>query len=325
MINHLKEQVLQGYHISRDEALALWEAAQQSAQQLEILCTCADDIRQYFCGNHFDICTIINGKCGSCSEDCKYCAQSSHYLAETPTYSLLNTDRLLSGAAYNQERGILRYSIVTSGRTVNPEELDQLCASYQSIQKSQSISLCASHGLLTYEQLLQLKEAGVVRYHNNLETSRRNFPAVCTTHTYDDKIATIEAAQRAGLSVCSGGIMGLGETMVDRIDMAFDLKELGVQSVPINILNPIPHTPLEDQPILSLDEVRGIVALYRFILPTTALRLAGGRELLSDKGRSVFASGANAAISGDMLTTSGIRISSDLEMIQDLGFTLSAL
>ncbi|QHI72836.1 biotin synthase BioB [Aminipila terrae] len=325
MIQELKNKIINGYEISKEEALHLSDICHASPQNSEMLCEAANQIRHHFCGDHFDICTIINGKCGRCSEDCKYCAQSAHYPVETGNYSLLDADSLLAGARYNQEKGILRYSIVTSGRSLNDREVDQLCKSYKLIHSSLNISLCASHGLLNYQQLLKLRQAGVVRYHNNLETSRRNFSAICTTHTYQDKIATIKAAQKAGLAVCSGGIMGLGETMRDRIDMAFDLKELGIKSVPINILNPIPHTPFEHNPVLNLNEVKQIVALYRFILPEAALRLAGGRGLLKDKGRSVFASGANAAISGDMLTTSGISINYDINMIKDLGFKISKL
>ncbi|MBP2664199.1 MAG: biotin synthase, partial [Firmicutes bacterium] len=170
------------------------------------------------------------------------------------------------------------------------------------------------------EQLQQLKAAGVARYHNNLETSRRYFPHICTTHTYDDKIATIKNALAAGLEVCSGGVMGLGETIEDRIAMALDLRSLGVKSIPVNVLNPIKGTPLGNTPKLTADEVARIVAVYRFILPDAAIRLAGGRGLLADKGKAVFQSGASAAISGDMLTTAGISISNDMALLKDLGF-----
>jgi len=158
-----------------------------------------------------------------------------------------------------------------------------------------------------------------------LETSRKNFPNICTTHTYDDKINTIKAAQKAGLEVCSGGIIGLGETMEDRIDMALDIRGLGIKSVPVNILSPIPETPYEKLPVLTADEVRKTVAIFRFILPDAAIRLAGGRNLIADKGRSLFLSGANAAISGDMLTTSGITIDDDMKMIKELKFEVKML
>nr|WP_315023559.1 biotin synthase BioB [uncultured Aminipila sp.] len=323
MIKNLKSKIINGYKITKEEALNLYEISLYSKEKMDTLCNAANEIRQHYCGDNFDICTIINGKCGRCSEDCKYCAQSVHYPVDTENYSLLDTEPLLEGAKYNEDKGILRYSIVTSGRTLTDNELDQLCESYKSLHESSGIALCASHGLLNYEQFTKLKNAGVVRYHNNLETSKRNFSNICTTHTYEDKIAAIKAARKAGLTVCSGGIMGLGETMEDRISMAFDLRELDIKSVPINILNPIPHTPFENNAILSVEEVKTIVAVYRFILPDAALRLAGGRGLLADKGRSVFTSGANAAISGDMLTTSGISISYDMDMIKDLGFKIS--
>lgn len=325
MIKKLKDKITNGYKITKEEALSLYEISLYSKEKLDALCHAANEIRKQYCGNDFDICTIINGKCGRCSEDCKYCAQSVHYPVDTENHPLLDTEPLLDGAKYNRDKGILRYSIVTSGRTLTGNELEQLCESYDKIHGNSDIALCASHGLLTYEQFIKLKNAGVVRYHNNLETSKRNFPNICNTHTYEDKIAAIKAAQKAGLTVCSGGIMGLGETMEDRISMAFDLRELGIKSMPINILNPIPHTPFENNTILSIEEVKTIVAVFRFILPDAALRLAGGRGLLADKGRSVFTSGANAAISGDMLTTSGISISYDMDMIKDLGFKIAKL
>lgn len=324
MIKELEHKIFNGYEITKAEALKIYEMSLVN-KNLDTLCNTANEIRQHFCGNNFDICTIINGKCGRCSEDCKYCAQSAHYPVAIADYNLINSDSLLEGAKYNEEKGVLRYSIVTSGRSLSKEEINNICSSYKSICTNSSIALCASHGLLDYEDFVKLKNAGVVRYHNNLETSRNNFPNICSTHTYDDKIATIKAAQKAGLTVCSGGIMGLGETMEDRIDMAFELKSLNINSVPINILNPIPHTPFENNSILSCEEVKRIVAIYRLILPKSAIRLAGGRGLLKDKGRSVFESGANAAISGDMLTTSGITIDYDMKMLKELGFRFSKL
>jgi biotin synthase len=188
------------------------------------------------------------------------------------------------------------------------------------IRKETGIGVCISFGLLHGEQYKKLKEAGVTRVHNNLETSRRNFPNVCTTHTFEDKISAMRAAQAAGLSVCSGGIMGLGETAEDRIDMAFTLRELGIKSVPVNMLNPIPGTPFEHNRKLTAEDMCRIVAVYRFILPDASIRLAGGRGLLGDKGKSCFQSGANAAISGDMLTTAGITVETDMKLLEELGY-----
>ena len=195
-----------------------------------------------------------------------------------------------------------------------------MCDAIREIKSRIKIEVCVSFGLLTKEQFERVKEAGASRVHNNLETSRRYFPNVCTTHTFEDKVNAIRAAKAAGLAVCSGGIMGLGETREDRIDMAFTLRELGVKSVPVNMLNPIAGTPYEENPRLTAADMRRIAAVYRFILPDASIRLAGGRGLLEDKGKSCFRSGANAAISGDMLTTSGYTIESDLEMIHRLGY-----
>lgn len=215
---------------------------------------------------------------------------------------------------------MLRYSIVTSGKRLSDREVEQMCDTIRQIRRETGISVCVSFGLLNEEQYRKLKEAGVSRVHNNLETSRRNFPNVCTTHTFEEKICAIRAAQAAGLSVCSGGIMGLGETVEDRIDMALTLRELGVKSVPVNMLNPIPGTPFEHNRRLSEWDMCRIAAVYRFILPDASIRLAGGRGLLGDKGKSCFRSGANAAISGDMLTTAGITVETDRELLKELGY-----
>lgn len=314
MLKNISKKILNKELINKHIALSLLQ------YDTEDLCKEANKIRKHFCGNEFDLCTIVNGKSGRCSEDCKFCAQSSHYKSEVENYKLLDTNSINKEAIYNYEKNVGRYSVVTSGKKLSLKEVDSLCYTYIEIRKSCKIKLCASGGLLTYEELCKLKEAGVTRYHNNLESSRRFFSQICTTHTYDEKIETIKAAKKAGLTVCSGGIMGLGENMEDRIDLAFTLRDLGITSVPINILNPIKGTPLENNKVLTLDEVRKIVAIYRFILPNAQLRLAGGRGLLEDKGLSVFSSGANAAITGDMLTTSGITIDEDMKIIEKLGY-----
>ena len=311
----LKNKILNGGQISREEALLLKDAP------LKELTDAADEIRKKICGSKFDICTIINGKCGRCSEDCKYCAQSIHYHTScSETYLLLNTEQLLEGARYNDARGVLRYSIVTSGRKLSNPEVDQVCESIRTIRKETSIQVCVSFGLLKEEQFRKLRKAGASRVHCNLESSRRYFPMVCTTHTYDEKIETLKAAKRAGLSICSGGILGLGETMEDRIDMVLTARELGVRSIPMNLLNPIPGTPYEHNRPLTVEEACRCTAIFRFLIPDASIRLAGGRGLMDDQGKACFQSGANAAISGDMLTTAGITVESDMELIKRLGF-----
>ena len=310
----MKEKILKGYQVTKEDALRLYN------EPLEEVCRAADEIRRHFCGDRFDICTIVNGRSGKCSENCKFCAQSAYYHTSAKEYPLLETDEIVRQARYNAERGVLRYSIVTSGRALNDREIGKMCEAIRAVKDKVKIEVCVSFGLLTKEQFCRVKEAGASRVHNNLETSRRNFPNVCTTHTFEDKLWAVRAAQQAGLEVCSGGIMGLGETVEDRVDMAFTLRELGIKSVPVNMLNPIPGTPYEQNERLSADDMRRIAAMYRFILPDAAIRLAGGRGLLADKGEKSFLSGANAAISGDMLTTAGYTVESDMEMIGRLGY-----
>ena len=285
----------------------------------------ANLIRQQYCGNSFELCAIANGKCGKCSEDCSFCAQSVHNSAQITEFPLVSPQMLLEGAKRAEQQGILRYSIVTSGKKLTDSEVEQLCLVYRAIKEQTGLKLCASHGLLRYEQLNKLKEAGVTRYHCNLESSRSFFPQICTTHNYDEKISTIKNAQKVGLEVCSGGIFGLGEIMEDRIDMAFELRSLNVESLPINILVPLKGTKTENHPPLDYQEIKLSISVMRMILPNTAIRLAGGRNKLADNGAKLFSCGANAAISGDMLTTKGVNVQEDLKMSAKLGWEVKLI
>ena len=311
----MKDKILRGKWIGREEALRLAE------EPLEELRQAADEIRRKVCGSGFDLCTIVNAKCGRCSEDCRYCAQSAHYrTACEESYPLLSTQELLEDARRNAQQGVLRYSIVTSGRRLSVEEVEQACESIRRIRAEVPIEVCVSFGLLDEVQFRKIKAAGASRVHCNLESSARYFPSVCTTHTYEEKIRTLQEAKRAGLSICSGGILGLGETMEDRIDMVLTARELGVKSIPVNLLNPIPGTPYENRVPLDNEAACRCVALFRFLIPDASIRLAGGRGLLGDKGEACFLSGANAAISGDMLTTAGITVETDMELLRSSGF-----
>ena len=315
MIKELTNKIInEKYHISKNEATELLNT------DLKVLSYCAEQIRKKFCDSKFDMCSIINGKSGKCSENCKFCAQSAHYKTNIKEYSLLDTDSIFDVAKHNWNKKVKRFSIVTSGKKLTDEEIDLVCKTYEKIKKECNIMLCASMGLLTKQQFIKLKKSGVSRYHCNLETSREFFPNICTTHTYNDKINAINIAKKTGFEICSGGIFGMGETFQDRIDMFFELYNLGVKSVPINILNPIKNTPFENNKILSQEEVLRIVAIARFILPDAFIRLAGGRLLFKDKGVSLFSSGANATITGDMLTTNGTSIGEDFNTIKKLGF-----
>ncbi len=314
-LKYLKDKIIGGESITKSEAISLLDV------DLQLLCDSANDIRKHFCNNKFDVCTIINAKSGRCSEDCKYCAQSAHYRTSCEEYPLLSKDVIRADAMKNADAGVMRYSIVTSGRNMQDGEIEEICAIAKNI-KDVPIKLCGSFGLLEKSQYEKLYQAGITRMHNNLETSENHFPNMCTTHSFADKIASINAAKEAGMYVCSGGIMGIGESFEDRIDLAFSLKELGVQSVPINMLNPVKGTPFENYDRISEDDFKRTIAIFRFILPTAFIRLAGGRGLMHDSGYSLFESGANATITGDMLTTAGISMVEDIKKIQEMGFEI---
>lgn len=314
MLEKILARVLAGQEISYEEAVFLIDA------DLFQLRGAADQIREHFCSNRFDFCSIINGKSGRCSEDCKFCGQSVHYQTKIVVYDLLDELTIKEMAMHHADKGVGRFSIVTSGRCLTDEDFNKIIKIYHTLNKSVDISLCASLGLLNLEQFKKLKAVGVKRYHNNLETAKNYFANICTTHRYEEKIATIKAAKEAGLEICSGGIMGMGESWLDRIDLAFELKALAIDSIPINILNPIINTPFANYKPLMKEEIERIFAIFRFIHPTAVLRMAGGRGLIDDKGVSIYQSGANGAITGDMLTTQGISIKQDQQIVKTLDY-----
>ena len=306
----LSEKIINdNYLINRREALDLANC------DLDTLRESAKNITKAFFSDKIELCAISNGKCGRCSEDCKFCAQSRHFKTEIEPAPLKDNQTLYKEAEYNAERGVHRFSVVTSGALLSKRELERLALGYQEISSKLNIKCCGSLGLLSYEDFLMLKEHGMSRVHNNLETSRRFFPQICTTHTFEQKVKCIENAKKAGLEVCSGCIIGMGETLEDRIDIALELQRLGVVSCPINILNPIKGTPLENAQPLALDEIKLTVALFRHILPKAVLRLAGGRIKIKDDFSCLYDFGINAMISGDMLTTAGLSIASDQSAI----------
>lgn len=311
----IRDKVLAGYDINKEEAMYLY-----SYENYNELIDAANEIRKKYMGDAFDLCTIINAKCGYCSEDCKFCAQSKHYGLNSEVYGFLDEDIILADAKRQKENGILRYSLVVSGKKLSNRDVDKACKVIKRIKEEVGIEVCVSFGLLSYENYKKLNEAGASRVHNNLETSRSFFDKICTTHKYDEKIEALKNAIKAGMEACSGGILGLGETREERLDMAFDLKKLGIKSIPVNVLNPIEGTPLENNEILTREEVNRTIAVYRFIFKDAFIRLAGGRALLGDKGKESFLSGANATITGDMLTTAGINAKVDLDLIDQLGF-----
>lgn len=279
----------------------------------------ADARRRELAGDSLETCTIINARSGRCSEDCKFCAQSVHYATGIDEYPLLPLQELADGARRAREIGSARFGIVTSGCTVSDADFDKIAAAISAIVEREGIDVCASLGCLSCSQLTRLKDAGLSRYHHNIETSRRFFPRIVTTHDFEQRLAMIRNAAAVGLSVCSGGIIGMGETREDRVDMALTLAELKVDSVPINILTPIPGTPLQDTPPLGPLEALKTVAVFRLLLPGKTIKLAAGREsVLKDYQAMAFLAGANSMIVGGYLTLRGRSVEEDQRLLEEI-------
>ena len=311
----LAQEIIHGRRLTRQDDLTFFLHC-----DLDELCQGADLIREAFIGDKVDLCAIINGRSGRCPEDCKYCAQSAHHHTNCEIYDFLPEEDILEACKMHEAEGVDRFSIVTAGRALTGSEFDQAIHAFETMHRECRIDLCASMGFLSAEQLHRLHEAGVTSYHHNIETSRRFFPHICTTHTYDMKIETLKKVKAEGMCACSGGIIGMGETWEDRLDMAISLAELGIDSIPLNALMPVPGTPLEGQPRLTEPDILRTVAFFRYINPEANIRLAAGRALLTNDGEIAFQSGASASITGNMLTTAACAtIRSDRQMLTKLG------
>lgn len=317
-MNALADEIIAGRRLTGEDNLSILLTA-----DLGELCEGADKIRGALCGDKADLCSIINARSGRCSENCKFCAQSAHNHTECDTYGFLERQVIVEGCRHANEQGVNRYSIVTAGRSMEGEDLEKAIETYKAMHEAYpDMILCASHGLMKEDDLKRIHEAGVTMYHSNVETSERFFSEICTTHTYADKLKEIRLAREAGLEVCSGGIFGMGETWQDRLDMAVLLSELKVSSIPLNFLIPIPGTPLENNAPLTQQEIIRIVAIFRYINPGAFIRIAAGRNYFEDGGEILFCAGANAVLTGDMLTTVGNNTAQDRKMLAGLGFTL---
>ncbi len=318
-IEKIEEKITGGGEITREEALGLINL---SGADIYELFPSANRLARHFKGWEAELCGIINAKSGKCPENCAFCAQSGHHRANAPVYSLLSEGDLVRGAQLSQEDGADHFGIVTSGTRVNEGELAKIALAVSRIRAEGKIIPCASLGILGESELLALKEAGLGRYHHNLETARSFFPKICTTHDYEEDVNTVRAAKKVGLEVCSGGIFGIGESAAQRVEMAFTLKELEVDSVPINFLVPVAGTPLEGTaPLRPLESLK-IIAVYRFILPRATIKVCAGRERnLGDMSSWIFYAGANAMMVGNFLTSAGRDVASDLKMTEALGFS----
>jgi biotin synthase len=270
-----------------------------------------------------DICSIVNAKSGACSEDCRFCAQSSHYATDAPVYHLIDVDRMDEAAREAKKNGAGRFCIVTSGRGIDDAaDLRNIARGIERVSAA-GLSPCATLGTLTLAQLRYLKDAGLHRYHHNIETSREFFPKICTTHTFDERAGLLRHARSIGLSACSGGILGMGETMEDRVSMAFSLRDLDVESIPLNFLMPITGTPMDKVAPLAPLEALHAIALFRMVLPDREIRVCGGRgTALGDLHPRIFQAGADGFMIGNYLTRTGLDPESDLQMLKELGLSI---
>lgn len=318
-IQSLKNTILEGGTITAEQALAL---ADITADQEAELWDAAAEVTARFTDRRFDSCSIVNARSGRCGEDCKWCAQSAHYSTHIDCYPLIGHDDVMRAAELNRKQGIHRFSMVTSGRRLNGAELDTACRYFAELRDQGGLDLCASMGLLDAEALQKLFDAGVTRYHCNLEAAPSFFGTLCSTHTVEDKIQTILTARKIGFEVCSGGIIGMGETRRQRIELALELRRIDPNSIPINILCPIPGTPLENALPLTENEILTTIAIFRLVHPRPVIRYAGGRAKLSREAQlRAMKIAMNGAIMGDMLTTIGSQVDQDKTMISQSPYT----
>lgn len=308
-----------GEAASIDEAMEL-----DSTIETDALCKVADRVRQARCGGQLDTCSIINARSGRCTEDCKWCSQSRHFATGVREYEIVDEDEALRQARDCVCRGVKRYSLVTSGRRVTSDQIDAFCRIFRRIAAElPQLKLCASMGLVAETELQALADAGVSRYHCNLETSSDYFPELCSSHTTADKLATIAAARRVGMEVCAGGIIGMGETMRQRLQLVREASQAGAVSIPVNILNPIPGTPLENATPMTDDEIIRSVALMRLVAPDAVMRFAGGRSRLDEATTErILRGGMNGVMVGDLLTTVGNSVDDDYRLFARTGYSL---
>ena len=316
----LGKRVLSGGSIDRSEAL--WLFSLEASADVFDLISWANRIREHFKGNKVHLCSIVNAKAGGCSENCSFCAQSSFHQTDSPRYGFVDPEPVLQAAEEANQHGVTAVGLVAAWKGLNEGPmLDEVCDRISELAKSGKTRPDASLGIIKSQKVAdRLKEAGLECYGHNLESSRSFFPKHCSTHTYEDRVETIGYLKKAGLKICSGGIIGMGETREDRCELALALRELGANVVPINILNPIPGTPFAENPKLPPLEILKTIACFRFILPRQEIMIAGGRTVnLRDLQSMIFTAGASALMVGNYLTTLNQSVEKDLQMLKDLG------
>ena len=319
-ILHVGDKVLGGEKIGMKDVLPLLGA---KGPDILDLAAVANRVREEFNGNEIDLCSLLNVKSGRCSEDCVFCAQSAHYKTEAPVYPLMDMNRIVEEAREAQKKGTGRFCLITSGRELNDKEFETILKALDRIRKETTLDLDCSLGTLSEERAEALKKVGVTRYNHNVETSESHFPKICSTHSFGDRVQTIEVLKDRGFSICCGGIIGLGESPQQRLELAFSLRQLGIDCIPFNILNPRPGTPLEHSESVPPIEIIKTIALFRLILPKGTIKIAGGREAnLRDLQSLALLAGANGLILGNYLTTLGRSAEDDLAMVRDLGFNI---
>ena len=312
------EKVLADHRINNDDAFQLINV---NSNKLNILSHCANKITRKFHGNKIDVEQLANIKKNQCSEDCVFCGQSAFFNTDIDKYDLLSENKIINEAKNALSNGAKSYCLVAAWREPSDDNFEKICKIISRINDEIKIDIECSLGFLTNTQAKKLKELGVKRYNHNLETARSKFCDICTTHTYDDRLNTLHIARNAGLELCTGGILGLGETRDQRLELLLELSKIDPEEVTINLLVPIPGTPLEFQKQLSAHEILRVFAVTRFLLPKSIIKISGGREInLNDDGEKLLISGANGIISSGYLTISGNDAKHDINMIKKLGF-----
>ena len=317
-IDKIITQAMAGIGCGREEALSLAENT-----DLSELIAAATLVREKFFGNKVRLCMIVNAKSGVCDMDCGFCCQSGHNSAEAPTYPFMSSDEIADYFTTIDKSGVHNCGVVTSGGKLSGNDIDTFIAAIEKVSGNVNFQACSSFGRLKADDLAKLKDAGVLRYHHNLETSENFYPQICSTQQWSERLATVKAAIDMGMDVCCGGLFGLGESWQDRIDLAATLYGLNIDSIPMNFLYPHPGTPLGDSRLLSADEALRILAIYRLMLPDRTIRVCGGRaKVLGDRQNEIFAAGANAIMTGNYLTTTGELPDADKEMIEQQGLEI---